>query len=241
MTISPNTISAIPSRGTCDLCGKALKPKAVSFLGRTREVFEYGSCGCRGSAERLAAMSGERHAPTLEDKCQRAGIPPEYLSYTVECGAAADAAENGRNVWVEGENGRGKSVFAGNVARELIRRGHRVKWANCAEAIKAERDRMATGAPSAWESYGKVPFLVLDDIGKENATDYTASLLYELAEVRNANGLPTITTTNYSGGQLVSRLTVGGDSSSGKAIVSRLKANAHTEKMGGADMRIGAR
>lgn len=234
---TPSMISAVASRAACDLCGKPLETTTVHVLGQVRRVPVYGSCGCKASAERMAGGKPSA-APTLEDKCRKAGIPPEYLAYSVECGEAADAAENGRNIWIEGENGRGKSVFAGNIARELISRGHRVKWMNCAEAVKAERDRMATGAPSAWEIYERSPFLVLDDIGKENATDYTASLLYELAEVRNANGLPTITTSNYGGGKLIGRLTVNGDSSSGTAIVSRLKGKSYVVRLGGQDMRI---
>ena len=62
------------------------------------------------------------------------------------------------------------------------------------------------------------PLLILDDLGREKATDWVLERLYVLIDTRYGKRLPTVATTNYSldelahrdYGAMVSRLTEGG-------------------------------
>ncbi len=64
----------------------------------------------------------------------------------------------------------------------------------------------------------RAPMLVLDDLGREKATDWVLERLYVLVDTRYGANLPTVMTTNYSledlakrdYGAVVSRLTEGG-------------------------------
>lgn len=192
------------------------------------------------SGDLEAYYSGSGETDQVLQRCVDYGIPREYLAYTAETAELIAAIENGHNVWVSGDVGTGKSVLAANVGRDLIARGYRVRWISAAQAIQDERTAITNGAPSRWHTYCAVPILIIDDVGKANATDYTASLLFTLAEARTSNGLPTIATSNYTGGKLIERLTNKGDTATAQAIVSRLVGGAHVVHMGGNDRRLTA-
>lgn len=192
------------------------------------------------SGDLEAYKSGNDETPQLLQRCIDCGIPRVYLAYTADTADVVATIENGRNVWISGGIGTGKSVLAANVGRDLIARGHRVRWVSAAQAVQDERAAMSNGNPSRWQAYCSVPVLILDDVGKANTTDYTASLLFTLAEARTSNGLPTITTSNYKGDKLIARLTYKGDTATAQAIVSRLVGGAHIVHMGGNDRRLSA-
>lgn len=48
------------------------------------------------------------------------------------------------------------------------------------------------------ESIAKVPYLVLDDLGAEKATEYVRQATYFIINHREMNLLPTFITTNFS-------------------------------------------
>ena len=76
------------------------------------------------------------------------------------------------------------------------------------------------------------PLLVIDDLGKENATDWAVERLYVLFESRYARKLPTLLTSNLSPAELAAK--------GYGATVSRLAETcAIVQIKGAADFRIG--
>lgn len=223
-----------PSGEVCPYCGEQLMiGKAELFGGIVRLPL---ACTCPKA--RAEYDPPEPPKPlTKAEMYERAGIAKEYQGIRLGCDKYVKAIKEGRSVFLYGDNGTGKSILAASVAMDLIDEGVTVVFVNAAivaQRIKSdftkqghEYDRMAT-----------TPVLVLDDLGKGVSSDWEASLWYSVAEARSAAKLPTLTTTNYIGGDLVHRLTVNGDDSTAKAIVSRLRGGALVLSLGGKDRRL---
>ena len=59
--------------------------------------------------------------------------------------------------------------------------------------------------------YKTVDLLTIDDLGKEQATEWSVSVLYNIINERYEAMLPTIITTNYKTSALIDRLSAKGD------------------------------
>lgn len=199
-------------------------------------------CAFRSDIERFnAERKAERERQGRDskaDRYSRAGIGLEYQSAEADCSEFVEAVRGGRSVFVVGGNGNGKSMLAAAIAMRLMDAGVAVLFVNAAIESQLIRNGFDAGGSGRWERMCSVPVLVLDDLGKGNPTEWEASMWYTVAEARNAARLPTVTTSNYDGGELIGRLTVGGDDSTAKAIVSRLRGGALTVKTDGGDMRM---
>jgi DNA replication protein DnaC len=79
--------------------------------------------------------------------------------------------------------------------------------------------------------------LVIDDMGKENMSDFVVSQIFELVNERYANMKPTIVTSNFTVAELEKRLASRGNVDTAKAIVSRLTDNCHILKLQHEDRR----
>lgn len=219
---------------TCEYCGKPLETITVSVLGRSLDVPCYASCGCDESRRRYASISGKAPSMPEKTKYERAGIGRSYID------ARTEAPTPTGNVFITGPNGTGKTVYASSLAMNLIDQGQRVQFANVSQALQRVRDEMdeRNNGGEYWAGLCQSPWLVLDDLGKGNPTEWAVASIYNLVEYRNAENLPTIVTTNYNGGELVKRLSVNGDPSTAQAIVSRLVGGAEVVVMGGKDRRL---
>lgn len=141
-------------------------------------------------------------------------------------------------MFITGDNGNGKSMLAAAVAMRLIDEGVAALFVNAAIQSQLIRNGFDRGGGGLWERMCEAPALVIDDLGKGKPTEWDCSMWYTVAEARNAARLPTVTTSNYDGGELIERLTVEGDDSTARAIVSRLRGGAVTVKTSGQDLRL---
>ena len=236
MIASP--FGAIPNRETCDFCGKPLKKTSITVMGKTFDNLPcYGSCGCEESAKRLTShvRGGDRHKRSLY---AQAGIGPEYIGAAMECSEYVKAVLKGRNVFITGENGVGKSILASSIAKRLLDKGEKVLFVNAAIESQRIKNGFDSDGAALWERMCEAGVLVIDDLGKGKPTEWDASMWYTIAEARNAARLPTVVTTNYDGGDLVERLTVNGDDSTARAIVSRFRGGACTAVVHSEDHRL---
>ncbi len=80
--------------------------------------------------------------------------------------------------------------------------------------------------------------LAIDDLGKERLTEWGLAALFAVVDGRGGRGLPTVVTTNYTGRDLLAKMTVGGDATTAKAIISRMCAYRRVV-VGGGDRRAG--
>ena len=90
------------------------------------------------------------------------------------------------------------------------------------------------------KAYKTVDLLIVDDLGKEQCTEWSVSTLYSILNDRYEDMKPTIITTNYNADELVRALTPkGGDCTKARAIISRLREVSTVITMAWADYRAG--
>lgn len=170
------------------------------FLQRTFETYE-----CRTAEQKRAYLIAKRFADTFGERLK-----------------------DGRGLYIEGTNGTGKTHLAAAISLQLMRECHTVifrTYGDLLDEVKKSYDR--DGGTTEYELsqlYRNCDLLVIDDLGKEQCTDWSVSFLYGVINDRYESMLPTIITTNYDAAALIKALTPNstGDNQKAKAIVSRL-------------------
>ncbi len=138
--------------------------------------------------------------------------------------------EPGRNgLFITGPKGTGKTHLAAAIANQLMQQGTAVicmTMIDLLERIKRTYERNAdseSNESNVLNLYKQVPLLIIDDMGKEPATEWGISKIYAIINGRYEGYMPTIVTTNYNDQQLVKRLTPSGsDEITADATVDRL-------------------
>lgn len=171
--------------------------------------------------------------------------PARKKSYQV----AKDYADNfamfmqdGIGLYIEGTNGTGKTHLAAAIAMQLMTKQHIPCICKTAGDllldIKSAFDREGLNEKQILQVYKDVSLLIVDDLGKEQCTDWSISTLYSILNDRYEKMLPTIITTNYNSDELVRALTPKGyDNYKAKAIISRLREVSKVLTMAWEDMR----
>jgi len=178
-----------------------------------------------------------------------AGIPKRYLDSTFanfEAQNGSKTALEASREWAEakigergllfvGPPGTGKTHLAVAAVREKISAGLTgVRFINVPLFLDRIRQSMRYTDSEVVELFDfcltKASVVVLDDLGKEKATDWAAERLYVLVESRYSACLATIATTNRGLDEL--------DALGYGALVSRLQQTCRAVKVGGEDQRI---
>lgn len=142
--------------------------------------------------------------------------------------------EPGRNgLFMSGPKGTGKTHLAAAIANRLMQEGTAVicmtmidlldRIKRTYEQSRQYGDEISEG--SVLSTYKSVPLLIIDDMGKEPATEWAVSKIYAIINARYEAYMPTIITTNYSDSELVRRLTPkdSGDPTTADATIDRLR------------------
>jgi DNA replication protein DnaC len=149
----------------------------------------------------------------------------------------------GRNgLLISGTKGTGKTHIAAAIANDLLHRGTAVicmTERNLFDRIRRTYNREEhTDESMVRGIYDRVPLLIIDDLGKEKATEWTLATLYAIIDGRYERSMPIIITTNYDAERLVERLTPKGeDTTTADAIVDRLTEMCKGIVMGGDSWR----
>ncbi len=230
-------------RTTCEFCGKELEPVTATINGNTYTL-GWQSCDCPENVARIERERQAREAAEMEAaersrryRLQAAGIKERYINAT-HPKAEDYAAEvmDGRNLYIHGGVGTGKTMLAAAVAIKLLDKGEHVCFTSARNILTAVR------AAFKWDydpltEYVAARVLVLDDLGKESPTDFALEQIFNLVDERSARMVPTIVTTQYKPSELIERLAKNGDYDTAVAIVSRLRENSHAIERFGADRR----
>ena len=149
--------------------------------------------------------------------------------------------ERGDGLYIEGTNGTGKTHLAAAIALQLIGEGIPVicKTSNdLLMDIKKAFDNPEVKEYQVLSTYKEADLLIIDDLGKEQCSDWSMSVLYSIFNDRYEDMKPTIITTNYNADGLVSALTPKGhDATKIIAIISRLKETSSVLTMAWRDIR----
>lgn len=174
-----------------------------------------------------------------------AHIPPIYTAASLDdCHPAVaeyvSEIANGGTGWLllMGRNGRGKTHQACAVLRHLAKT-YRIEFATMQGIL--DECKQTFGRPESEEDvkshYRNVPVLVLDDLGKENPTDYSLPIIFDIVDRRYTRLKPTIITTNMNAAQLLAHMSIKGDRTMAESVVSRL-GTARVVEIVGADRRL---
>ncbi len=137
-------------------------------------------------------------------------------------------------LYIAGEYGTGKTHLAASIcnhilaSRPISRNGiyRTTLYPNCKfDTMIGIADKLRSAMISnsdLMERYGGADLLVIDDLGKEKATNWSMEKLYQIIDKRYTEYKPTVITSNYGLQALAERLTIDGNDDVVQSIVSRL-------------------
>lgn len=147
----------------------------------------------------------------------------------------------GDGLYIEGTNGTGKTHLAAAIALQLIGEGIPVICKTSSDLfgdIKKAFDKEDVKEYEVLDIYKSADLLIIDDLGKEQCSDWSMSTLYSILNDRYEDMKPTIVTTNYNTDDLVNALTPKGyDNTKIVAIISRLRETSVVMTMAWDDIR----
>lgn len=136
--------------------------------------------------------------------------PREYMRLIAEkCKKYADAfSDQSPNLLFSGESGAGKTFFMACIARAAIEKNASVVYKTAftlAKQFEDDRFSRSEDADAELERCAKCDLLLIDNLGTETTTAYTASALYQLLNRRIAAKHPTILATAMNIDEIAAR------------------------------------
>lgn len=150
--------------------------------------------------------------------------------------------EEKNGLYIYGPMGTGKTHLAAAIANEILQEGQPFIMMTATKILQRIRKSYQGGDLTEYDllqTFREIPLLIIDDLGKEAATEWSASLIFQLINARYETMLPTIITTNYSQQDLIRRLTPRGSSDqiTAAATVDRLKEMCRSYQITGDSWR----
>lgn len=140
---------------------------------------------------------------------------------------AEDKKMDRNGLFIMGSIGVGKTHLVAAIANQLMSQGVPVicmTMIDLLDRIKRTYDKGAISEGEVLKLYETIPLLIIDDMGKEQPTEWGVSKIYTIINSRYEGYMPTIVTTNYDDRALIKRLTPErGDSITAEAIIDRLR------------------
>lgn len=139
--------------------------------------------------------------------------------------------ENARPLLFTGKTGLGKTHLSAAIAGTVARKGYRVLYETSQklfdnyEAARFGRDNSGTV-----DRYETCDLLLIDDLGAECGSQYTAATFFNLLNTRLINGQPIIINTNLTRPQL--------EKAYGERVLSRLLGDFRVLQFRGTDVRM---
>lgn len=209
--------------------------------------------------EKELAEEQELRKQKIESILGKSGIKKRYLSRTIDSFSvtaenkrsfevATDYIKNfreyftqGKGLYLEGPCGTGKTHLAIAIALVIINTGVPVICKTSIDILGDikrcyERNSEVT-EEEVLEAYKTVDLLIIDDLGKEQVTEWSVPVLYSILNERYEALLPTIITTNYNTTALAEKLSAKGDAETATAIISRFVESSKRVTMSWADYR----
>jgi len=237
-----------PQRCTCEQAkAKWAEADAEEARQKAEAEKEAAQAKRRAKIERLLGRSGIKKrfqqrtfANFIRDTPERRRCYDTAKTYA---DSFPQRAERGEGLYIEGTYGTGKTHLAAAIALQLIGCGVPVVCKTSGDLLADIKEAFDNSDATEYEilkAYKTVDLLIVDDLGKEQCTDWSVSTLYSILNDRYEDMKPTIITTNYNADELVRALTPkGGDGTKARAIISRLREVSTVITMAWPDYRTG--
>lgn len=214
----------------------------VSSYEELLDLYEQtGSPIPRWLLDRLGRRVRVASRDELTAAARAAGVPERYV------GVVPDSTRNsqlsrGIGYYVHGTTGDGKTTKAAELLEGWLAEGMGdARWVSSVTLLSEIADTYG-GRGSELEVVGRYAtcgLLVVDDLGKERATEWSLSKLFQIFDERYANHRPTIVTTQYGAAELARTMAKGsGDDATAQAIVSRIRETYRGIDCGPEDRRV---
>lgn len=144
----------------------------------------------------------------MKECLENCNIPPKYLDIVTDKKDLLNKCFKADNsVFLHGDVGTGKTVFACSLAREIILNSlSRVEFVSSPFLIMqiqdSFRDKSEETSLGLLKKYSKQEILLIDDLGSEKMTDFVRQSLYFIINHREQHLLKTIITSNHNLKQL---------------------------------------
>lgn len=183
-------------------------PVVAEAVGKAREAW-LRRWGPEGPPEADPVMYDDTPSPWMRQRRAEAWagmIPARFRAATVEDFDAPTRDEllewatgtPEANLLLLGDKGTGKTHAGIAASRVLFEAGHTVMYAPVVEVL----DGLRPDGGMAIDELYTVGVLLLDDLGAERPSDWTAERLYAVVNRRWAEARPIVVTTNLEPGQL---------------------------------------
>ena len=211
----------------------------------TREEYDAVWANYREEQRRmeLEAEMGviESENERLLERMESAGVPKRYLDVPMNL-TYLDRMDAGDGVLIFGVQGSWKTWMACTMLKGwLSKHDGRALFVTSSRLLTEVTDTYNTSKSTTevLDMYGRCPFLVIDDLGKESPKDHALQRLWDVINDRYSWQVPTVVTTQYDLDELVERMGRNGDVETAKAIASRLYETSVAVDMGDYDRRLG--
>lgn len=171
----------------CDCFKKILQQVAAENLntGSPLKLSEFSTFRLDFYSDKVDPKTGASHREIMENNLN-------------ECISFADNFNGkGKGLLMMGETGLGKTHLSLAIANRVISKGFCVAYGSVPELLrKLNKEQYGKIEGDTMTLLTECDLLILDDLGAENSTDYTVSILYEIINARQNRNIPMVINTN---------------------------------------------
>lgn len=230
-TLLPNLKRANETT-TCPHCGVENNMILVPDLNHPGQYWKIESpCSCKGGIQDSRDHLDKKYQELFKEKVERInvyGVKERYVGAKVysifEQFVGMFKKNLGAGLFIFGAQGSGKTYAASAVAMEVARTGRSVRFVSAVTLLDEIKQTYSTGIDEQYviDFYTAPELLVIDDLGKEQVTEWSISRLFRIIDERYSAQKSIVVTTDRTDKQLSERWAKNGDSVNGNAILRRL-------------------
>lgn len=182
---------------------------------------------------------GKRFAKRTFETFRKNDLTPQLLNaYKKAYEFVRNFPQVEKGLLFTGPVGTGKTHLAAAIANELINKLYSVVFGNVTDIVTLIKSTYRADSELSEAEVIKMftedtDLLIIDDLGKENISEYTSTILYQIINRLYENEKPIIVTTNFGSATLRRKF-----GEKGNAIVSRLAEMCEFIKVVGEDWRL---
>lgn len=224
-----------PTTHRCPMCGGSMA--IWSFPGYVSACAWCGyECVFKSDLDARREEAMMLGKPLLEGT----GVPRLFWDVEPDYARADEMVRGGKGLFITGGTGTAKSLTAAAVAKAYAERGCKVRFVSSVRLLTDFKDAYGTSKPEGvvFDELTGCDLLVIDDLGKENATSWAATMLYSVIDGRYGAMRPLVVTTNYTEGELVAKMAGAYDDTTARAMVSRIVEMTERLVLDGEDRRL---